>query len=1666
MEGSEDDAGAATNASRRETAREKDTEQADNVDATAYVEQETSSEARGACQTPAMSEDNFDGDSIPSPSAHDVNTSTEAILDMIDEFVDGPGAPRRVPRDPAEPDRGPPDPGTSETASLAPPEPTDNLLVSGCESNKDSDSELPAPSVSCAKSEILLERNVSNSTLAESTFSVPVSEVVEPPNTSLSVPEPQDAAAQSVQDEQLASSIDTLAPSSSPLPVAAISSNAAVEVKDTSESHEQERTVKCMTSSESKDSVIVESAESTSSDNNFSSPPTRSPLRRRLVRPARPDTTVSSSTVDVHTNIVQTSEPTPNEIVVKDVSSSSDAVVSSAQEQTREDQPASNISEVSVCKAETSVSTPKKIKLIRNKISAPVSHSIQVTQEAKPQKCQSTSSLPVTCSAQNCSASLPEQSSDSSSSELNCLSTSDRSEENIEKESNNGEPSLKVVELSPVESGIKSITEESAIEEKHVQSLETPTIASCPTVGIQDSTLASQAEDRRVPPIKLSLNITSEQPSVETQPAEKLSEPTERPVVTPECSESVKQVPKLTIKIGGKQSEEMKSPVPKVTIKPVRPPVDDVNTKLESNEQIPNVTKLNIKPIPKPPEKINDLHRKSSSSEISESECSENDETSTSDQASISDQGPAELVPKVTIKLGKRGTESEGKFYTEQNAPKLTIKGLHNEEHIVEEEPASKIILKGSQSDERTYEKIPKLTIKPVTKTESQPLSPKLTIKPIKRPEIASKDTSGEQQEILRIKLSSQESPSLKEAKENLHIPKITIKPVTKPDTDVNTKTPKKIAVKSDDPEHIPVITKLNIKPIPKPAESSIESSDCIEDKVPVVSKLNIKPIVKPKDNEVDSRIEDLPKVTKLNIKPIKNPEENFSVSRDCDEWNTGSDEKSIPVVTKINIKPIVKPAGDYALKDSENQSSETGNSSDDNTDQIPMITKLNIKPIVKPNDIDYKANSSNEEGIPVVTKLNIKPLVRPDESKSPMSPKKEVSKISDARNLEVPVVTKINIKPIVKPDEIETKSKDSDETTKNPPLVMKINIKSMSESSTSDAKSDHKLNSIEELKGNHIDEIPVVTKINIKPIMKPSENELLLKELSKPIEKVRPNIETNCLVKSSKSGSEEMKQISCNSEPINLTVKQNCLPGKSNENLTRLLNKPIESVATNLLKVTTASKNCVRSDSSSSEGKDTDNSEENDVSTAHKRELRTNDTPIDSNKKQALEKLAQATLKPQSCTLLKKLLEESNKKVNEHNLNSNFIPIQKPDVPSENHTTGNTGKNCGEMKSPITIDSDTPSLDNVMHSSCDSRASDNQTHPLRANWSMPSKEKINELVSRPLEINTTSDKITSSGQDSPRIILKINKTDHGASSEIITEDVKKPDVGPASPVTSEKKPDVTNDQEHAQNVVNIRKKHASGEVISEVMMAKRLRSSRSIQETEKSPLPKRNVGKRAQADLSPDKNKESEMSVLESKRVRLNKLLLKKSLTVTPVMVKDQNLDLSIEIKQAAKSVSNAVLINENCSKNGNSKLHKILSNLQAKQLQTLPRNDINCTEKIIAVLPDRDSTNTSTGSSDVLEIIPIENSHQEMQEMLINESSVSRDFSISIDDAARDPLEVDSSKVTANSVVPPDVVLTPQPKKRGRPRKIPLSEGAKPVPLPTPALEERPQRSLRLSR
>lgn len=2111
MESSEDDAGNATSASCRASAREKDVGLDEDVDAARNFQHE-SSETRASCGTPAMSEDNFDGDSVPSPSSKE--TSTEAILDMIDDFIGDPRAPRLPPQAAVERVATPPVPSTSDFQHNKQSEETrEQITVPPREPS-------PAP---VANIEILSESVCVQPAEAECT---PQCEILICVNTSTTEGSPQASSSIQVdsnesgspEEPEISQNVIPEVSTEEPVPAPPTSSVETVQViLDTSECDSLERTVKCVTSSESRDSVTVELAESTSGECSVSESkalsvePTvsRSPLKRRLIRPAlrdrRPDSTVSStadSQIDIDT-MEQTSDA-----VAKDVSSSSDAVPLHGIIKPEE---ISNVSEISICKAETSTASSRKIKLVRPKVSPVMSNSVrsdpQTTSGAvERDRCQSTSSdeisTPSSAEVDTSSSAiiekpveeenrpvldmsttehLPEQipeptpnvisnseavaTNDTVKIEPQCTETpqvivpsvsnsvllvnqssvpealsADTHMKNMEKQSSSNilkeEMGVPPITLNLVlTEAVADVTEAQCSSTNLNQLLKLPDVESSSSSVVnqdvsqtpstnydQEKQIIQDVNDcevskseKKVPPMKLTLtnadhSRNSEQPST-VQKSQIVDEP-----ISPKVEDCTKQVPKLTIKLINKHTEDAKSPVPKLTIKPLRPPVEqnpddhvtpqvssvtkinikpipikteevvesvsipvhtpvekssddsdgseqipnvtkihikpipkptgkvneslstpiqstteqDVDTSdstkqipnitkinikpilkpvetvnesgakplqpisvenaadcdsskqisnvvklnikpipkpdkvnesvlksLQSaekdtedsesskqipsatkvhikpilkpdekvietisiplqpadeqntddsdgkqtsnvtkinikpipkptekvketvskssqptsgqdieNRQIPNVTKLNIKPIPKPtekvnesvskslrstadqksedhdskqqipsitkinikpitkplekenesslksqqsdakqnveeqktnlqipsvtkiniksipklsknindsisrphsegvqnditskneqipvitklnikpiikpPEKVNEVHRKSSSSEISESECSENDETtSTSDQASASDPGPLNAVPKLTIKLGKPGTECEGKFYTEKNVPKLTIKNIQQSDKD-DQEPKMLFISQPDDKVPKQQDKIPKITIKTVTKSDSQPLSPKLTIKPIKPPE--SKD------EISKLKISTESISSSADVKENFHVPKITIKPVTKTDGDGTAKTPKKSMAMYDNSDHFPVVTKLNIKPILKPIESG-ESSESYDEKVPVVSKLNIKPVIKPKDNEVDSSIEDVPKITKLNIKPIKNPEEGSSDKKDCDEMNADMKDSCIPVVTKLNIKPIVKPVEDESLKDSENQSSETGNSSDENADHIPVVTKLNIKPIVKPTELEESTKSvHSEQCIPVVTKLNIKPLVKPEEQ-SPASPKKE--SLKSPGNTGIPVLTKLNIKPVVKPDDLHNKFHEENiEKSSKPPLLMKINMKNVSES-----KSEN------EHLSNHITGKAHSPKMAHSP--KATKRSVILERNAELSSKPASAISDEVVKKS------EFNR----SSPSLLQTECSSIWGHSSDT-----NKVPEIVHKTVLNSSpkdqskTVTTEDIAPEHANQESK-TKSEQLTDSKTSKKNAIQIADV-YDKNVRNP--EHYNTTYKKSSMlnyTLLKKLLSSTNE-IDKSSVISNCLPseISEP-----------TFSNCKETK---TYEKDQlellkrlspkPETVNDLKHSSDS---------LKIRSIEDVHREANESVMKPLEIVTDKIANQSSGQDSPRIILKINKTEQGASSKIITEETPKSTDSPPPNDSHENEHvvETVNETPSPKKHVNSRRKAAAVELAANMTMGKRLRSSRIVESAEKSPVVKRSVNKRPSAPESPGplQQKESELSIFETKRMKLEQLLsANKSLTITPVVSKVTQTSpskSSIASNQGGKvSHNHSLLNNENSQKNGNSKLQNILSNLQAKQMQTLQLNDNSVTEKAAEVTTEVES-GTSTGSSDVVvEITRVENCHLDVQEMMINENSVC-DLT-GPDDVSQDPLEVESAKASLEERKEPAsaqaIEMTPAPRKRGRPRKLPLPDNAKlatpgpaPTPLPVPALEERPQRSLRLMR
>ncbi|CAF4856118.1 unnamed protein product [Pieris macdunnoughi] len=1890
MESSEDDAGTATSASRRESAREKDLGRLEDVDATSSIQQDTS-ELRTSCQTPAMSEDNFDGDSVPSPSTHDVNTSTEAILDMIDEIVDGPGAPKRLPLlldTDAENAPTSCEQQNEQALESATPEPELGLSTSSiiknhnsevenvesdtkctpktqnedismqsnpCDSVKNSHpddvninikhqspeisanpkhglsdncesfasdksclcevSETGArvksntESVACVSTEVgqssctenvtvcatvpsvaplcsknigssnirSVERNIespinienhvnilelqlesitcvstnnvessngehlesarhclqkeverteilSNScsisgddrqssqiesegnlkckntvtspnivlaaSICESSdkvesssnleilstdhniSSVPLSksvdcetndspiksdiessrtnknapvleepssasnlasktscdnnsnnecvpgsgtrntQVIENSETSLNIENISENTSNSESTiamdpavskaglslENLEDTIKTVVSNiqqatsskclSSPLPSIPSSS---VKTEGSISMEAMNDRLKCVTTCEKRDIVVVESAESTSSDCSASEVKSysvesmsRIPLRRRLVRTAlsRPDSTVSStvdSSITPHTS-EHSSE------CIKDVSSSSDAVTTVQDSDNTED--IRSVSEISICKAETSTSPHKKIRLIRRKNDPQLNSTPFESLIRESKECESTSS---------CKEKLTV-----TSEQVPSVSVSSHIKENLDYKS------------SP------DITDNSHLENSN----DIPT----PSSSLKNPELIrypDNKEHERVPPLKLHIpnenKVLEKLQSHEHSKGERSSYNIE--LKEEKLDESERTVPKLTIKVNNTPCDkpDLKSPIPKLTIKPLKVPISEENDRI-SEEKVfkANITKLNIKPILKPPEKINEIHRKSSSSEISESEYSENDDsTSTSDPPSANEQGPLDVVPKVTIKLGKPGTDSEGKFYTESNIPKLTIKGIQNSNEEGRESP-SKLKLVVCQSEEKQMEKVPKLTIKSVSISEGQPLSPKLTIKPLKPPDGLNRDIIYEDNPpIPKLIISTDSSNS--DQKDQSHVHKVTIKPITKPDTEAFSKTPKKTM--PENLENIPVITKLNIKPVIKP-DNNLEVCNKIDEKVPIVSKINIKPIIKP--IEVDfSKEDNIPKITKLNIKPIKSPDGNSSRDTDCQEDTI---EETKPIITKLNIKPILKPKDEDISKESENHSSE--NSSDDNNDNIPIVTKINIKPICRPSELEETepCNASKDENILIVPKLIIKPLVKPDQP-GPQSPKKERTSSPDLRNQNIPVVTKLNIKPIVKPDENQLKLEDG-EDVKNPPLLMKINRKTRSDSgSDTQYHIDKGMDQYNNIHHN----IPIISKLNVKP------NFIETKSVCNAHESLE---QSNYAQNDNQHDKQDLVSIG------NLGEVKPALIRQANQQDLKLNHKgDIENnfeETSNRVPSTTLTKEL-------NEGSKDSKSFSDKTDVIFNYQISNIQKPVMEEEKQLRQKTQPSNT---NCTLLKKLLE--NRKYDNSSLNSDSSP------------------NTSNSILPIQT-GHTPSNDCTKHEIIDlCNPNDDERESSPAQLKIRSMQdlcnEVSESVTKPLEISI-SDKINQcSDQDSPRIILKINKTDHGASAKIITDEIiNKTETKGVSTTDSMM-------MNRRRPILLGRKKQESES--ANVSEGKKLRSSRIVQSPEKSSFPKKNTGKRPSnldSSTGPPSPKEAELSVLDSKRLKLGQLLSSKTLTITPVVVSKTGPITptdSLEIRQA--KINHSLLNNENCSKNGSSKLHNILSNLQAKQqLKVMPLNDLH-SERKHSESPELKSGGTSLDSNPNIQVEsePVHQNCDEIRDTLFQESAESRDYNITPDPLSRDPLEVVTLKgspdITAEDAVkiPSIVEMTPQPKKRGRPRKLPVSEGAKPLVLPTPALEERPQRSLRLSR
>ncbi|KAB0799365.1 hypothetical protein PPYR_07245 [Photinus pyralis] len=350
--------------------------------------------------------------------------------------------------------------------------------------------------------------------------------------------------------------------------------------------------------------------------------------------------------------------------------------------------------------------------------------------------------------------------------------------------------------------------------------------------------------------------------------------------------------------------------------------------------------------------------------------------------------------PKITIKPIVKPSDSLGMCSpkpailkpedAERESLKITLKSLlksSSESHYVPERYNTKMTrrqaMKQAELMAAEQEKANKLTIKSMSKYDGNETedrhSPKITIKPIRKPD-----------ELQISRLTIKPIPhSTEEMEEQRPNPKITIKPIMKPVEEGDEVYSKFKSRYSSDMEieerHSPKIT---IKPIPKPDDYN--------------SKLIIKPIPKGVDFENAPEERHSPKIT---IKPIKPPDDiQISV-----EDQHGA---------KVTIKPIPKDETEDRSSHRMLRKSIAKREEYQESSSSPRIT---IKPIVKPQE----AYERMDEGPSHTFKLNIKPVVRPAESS--LSPK-------------------ITIKPIPKTDQAQSfELIDFEEQIKQERIVLKI---------------------------------------------------------------------------------------------------------------------------------------------------------------------------------------------------------------------------------------------------------------------------------------------------------------------------------------------------------------------------------------------------------------------------------------------------------------------------------------------------------------------------------------------------------------------------------------------------------------------------------------------------
>lgn len=576
----------------------------------------------------------------------------------------------------------------------------------------------------------------------------------------------------------------------------------------------------------------------------------------------------------------------------------------------------------------------------------------------------------------------------------------------------------------------------------------------------------TKIDDRKVGPLKLNL---SQKPNLK-RPAEsdslsiitKIQKLAESGLTeNRECVKTDK-TPKVTIKPIRKPVDE-ESNIPKLTIKPV---VDTEKQKEEGKppliDKVETVPKLTIKPIVKPEAEIvpkltlkipidnKDPSSESDSDEVKSSknivpkltlklpvEVSSKEVTSESetDECKMSDE--AHTVPKLMLKIQHKPEETNAdQVSSTQTIPKLTIRTSEKSAEVI-----SKLIVNVNQqatssTDDVVQQKVPKLTLR--LNPEDQSIADSTGQ--------LSKETSESEYEDelvqhtvppLTIKLSSDKEQDKLIEKESIHqtVPKLMIKlPADK----------EQLSVKNSDVQQ--TVPKITIKlPSEKDADDNKDVSiktfeKTTEEKTThlIVPKLTIK-----KSSEKDQDDQDKPiekhVVPKLTIKSVPKPE--------------------TETVPKLTVK--LSSTGEHHIENTHNNEAVRSTAKIGAFDSVHLTPKVTIKPVVK----------SEQEVHPKVTISPIKSETKPTSRVliKPL-PEKEVPKLTLKLSSDVSLdiktdahhskdMPKFNIKPIpsvqteadpTKPLEIVTTDKVMESGQESPRIILKIN-KSVQGNSTSE---------------------------------------------------------------------------------------------------------------------------------------------------------------------------------------------------------------------------------------------------------------------------------------------------------------------------------------------------------------------------------------------------------------------------------------------------------------------------------------------------------------------------------------------------------------------------------------------------------------------------------------